>query len=140
MESPGRLPAHITTENILLEQFARNGKIVRLLNKFPDPPNKDVGEGLNTAFNAMRELKLKDPVIVENDNSVTVEIRHERLASPESVVMEYLKGHPEINNRTARALTAISSENKMKDVFYRLRDRGKLERIPDRHGAAAAWR
>ena len=22
----------------------------RLLNKFPDPPNKDVGEGLNTAF------------------------------------------------------------------------------------------
>ena len=140
VESPGKLPAHITPENILSEQFARNGKIVRLLNKFPDPPNKDVGEGLNTAFEAMRQLKLKNPVIRELETSVVVDIRHERLASPESVVMDYLKTHDEINNRTARALTGITSENKMKDVFYRLRDSGKIERVPDRHGAAAAWR
>ena len=39
VESPGRLPAHVTPENILQEQFARNGRLVRLLNKFPDPPN-----------------------------------------------------------------------------------------------------
>jgi len=140
VESPGRLPAHITPDNILNEQFARNGKVVRLLNKFPDPPNKDVGEGLNTAFEAMRQLKLKNPVIRELDTSVVVDIRHERLASPESIVMDYLRTHDEINNRTARALTGITSENKMKDVFYRLRDSHKIERIPDRHGAAAAWR
>jgi ATP-dependent DNA helicase RecG len=42
VESPGRLPAHITTKNILKERFARNGNIVRVINKFPDPPNKDV--------------------------------------------------------------------------------------------------
>jgi ATP-dependent DNA helicase RecG len=58
VESPGRLPAHITPENILDERFSRNGVIVRLINKFPDPPNKDVGEGLNTAFAAMKMLKL----------------------------------------------------------------------------------
>jgi ATP-dependent DNA helicase RecG len=53
VESPGRLPAHITPENILKERFARNPTLVRLINKFPNPPNKDVGEGLNTAFAAM---------------------------------------------------------------------------------------
>lgn len=46
IESPGRLPAHITPQNILSERFARNPMIVRLINKFPDPPNKDVGEGI----------------------------------------------------------------------------------------------
>lgn len=139
VESPGRLPAHVTPENILNEQYARNGKLVRLLNKFPDAPNKDVGEGLNTAFEAMRQLKLKNPIIRELDSSVVVDIRHERLASPEVIVMEYLNGHNTINNRTARELTGITSENKMKDVFYRLRDSGKIERVPGKQGAAAAW-
>jgi len=31
--SPGKLPGHITVENILQERYARNPKIVRLLNK-----------------------------------------------------------------------------------------------------------
>jgi ATP-dependent DNA helicase RecG len=140
VESPGRLPGHITTENILTEQFARNGTIVRLINKFPDPPNKDVGEGLVTAFRAMHRLRLKDPIIRENGASVTVEIRHERLASPEEAILAYLDQHPEINNAIARRITGISSENKVKDVFYRLRDAGKLERVPGRKGSASAWR
>jgi ATP-dependent DNA helicase RecG len=65
--SPGTLPGHITPDNILDERFARNGVIVRLINKFPNPPNKDVGEGLNTAFQAMRKMKLKDPVVECHD-------------------------------------------------------------------------
>jgi ATP-dependent DNA helicase RecG len=140
VESPGRLPGHVTPENILTEQFARNGTIVRLINKFPDPPNKDVGEGLVTAFHAMRALRLKDPVIRENGASVTVEIRHERLASPEEAILAYLEQNAEINNAVARQITGISSENKVKDVFYRLRDAGKLERVPERRGSASAWR
>jgi ATP-dependent DNA helicase RecG len=65
VKSPGRLPAHVTVKNILNERSARNGAVVRILNKFPDPPNKDVGEGLNTAFAAMYKLGLKEPVIEE---------------------------------------------------------------------------
>jgi ATP-dependent DNA helicase RecG len=140
VESPGRLPGHITAENILDEQFARNGTIVRLINKFPDPPNKDVGEGLVTAFRAMRALRLKEPIIREGGSSVVVEIRHERLAGPEAAILAYLEQHAEINNATARQITGISSENKVKDVFYRLRDAGKLERVPGRKGSASAWR
>ena len=83
------LPGHVTTKNILSEQFARNGSIVRLINKFPNPPNKDVGEGLNTAFNEVKQLRLKQPEIIEKENSVMVVIKHEPLASPEEMVMEY---------------------------------------------------
>lgn len=140
VESPGRLPAHITVENILDERFARNGNIVRVINKFPDPPNKDVGEGLNTAFEAMRRLRLKDPKIEERTNSVVVLIRHERLASAEDLVLDYLRTNDSITNSIGRDLAGIPSENAMKNVFYRLRDRDLLEQDPDLRGNKAAWR
>ena len=140
VESPGRLPGHVTTRNILRTQFSRNGMMVRLIHKFPNPPNKDVGEGLNTAFNAMKKSRLKPPVIREVESSVIVEIRHDKLASPEESVMDYLANHKEINNRTARELTGITSENTMKEVFLRLGKRALIERIPDRKGASSAWR
>ena len=139
VESPGVLPGHVTTRNILNEQFARNGALVRLINKFPDPPNKDVGEGLNTAFRAMHHLRLKPPIIEETENSVLVRIRHDPLASPEESVMDYLSNHAAITNRIARELTGITSENSMKEVFYRLADAGLIERVPGKMGAAAAW-
>lgn len=139
VESPGLLPGHVTTRNILDEQFARNGALVRLINKFPEPPNKDVGEGLNTAFKAMQRLRLKPPVIEETENSVLVRIKHDPLASPEESVMDYLENHPTIKNRTARELTGITSENSMKEVFYRLAKTGLIERVPGKRGASAAW-
>jgi ATP-dependent DNA helicase RecG len=139
VESPGKLPGHITEENILREQFARNGSIIRLINKFPNPPNKDVGEGLNTAFDAMTRLKLKAPVIKGGEDSVTVYIRHEPLASPEDAVLQYLETNYTITNRRARELTGITSENSMKNVFYRLRDKGLIERVPEKRGVSSAW-
>ena len=139
VESPGRLPGHVTTRNILKTQFSRNGILVRLVHKFPNPPNKDVGEGLNTAFDEMKRSRLKPPVIRETDSSVIVEIRHDRLASPEESVMDYLANHSEITNRVARDLTGIVSENTMKLVFLRLAKSNLIERVPDRNGPAAAW-
>ncbi|MFZ2410154.1 MAG: ATP-binding protein [Candidatus Methanoperedens sp.] len=140
IESPGRLPGHITLANILTEQFARNPKVVRLVNKFPNPPNKDVGEGLNTAFEAMRRLRLKEPEIIENSNSVLVVIKHESLASPEETIIEYLEDHDEIANKIARELTGVKSEGTMSKVFLRLSKMGLIEPVPDRKGAFSAWR
>ena len=139
VESPGVLPGHITVRNILDEQFARNGALVRLINRFPDPPNKDVGEGLNTAFDAMKRLRLKPPMVEETQSSVIVRIKHERLATPEQSVMDYLENHSEITNRIARELTGIRSENSMKEVFYRLRDRGLIVQVPHRSQTRRAW-
>ena len=140
VESPGTLPGHITERNILSEQFARNPRIVRLINKFPNPPNKDVGEGLNTAFEAMKKLQLKEPLIREQAHSVLVVIRHEPLASPEEAIMGYLASHEEISNSKVRELTGLTSENRVKEVFYRLRDQGLIERTPGKHGSASTWR
>lgn len=140
IESPGRLPGHVTTENILDTQSARNPALVRLINKFPNPPNKDVGEGLNTAFQAMEALRLKPPIIVEKDAAIVVVIRHEPLGSPEELVMKYLENHSEITNSIARDITGIKSENTMKNVFLRLKARTMLEPIPERKGSLSAWR
>lgn len=140
VQSPGRLPGHVTTQNILDEQAARNPRLVRLINKFPNAPNKDVGEGLNTAFDAMKALRLKEPEIVETDTGVIVHIRHSPLASPEEAVMSYLDHHDEIANSIARELTGIKSENAVKAVFLRLHERQLLERVPGKLGNRAAWR
>jgi len=129
IESPGKLPGHVTVANILDTQSARNPKIVRLINKFPDAPNKDVGEGLNTAFDAMKKLRLKEPQINERENSVLVVIKHEKLASPEEIVIAYLMENQTIKNGIGRVITGIKSENTMKGVFYRLRDRGFIKLV-----------
>lgn len=140
VESPGRLPGHVTLRNFLQAQSARNPKIVRIIHKFPNPPNKDVGEGLNTAFEAMKKLRLKEPELEETENSVIVHIAHAPLASPEDTVMAYLESHDEIANRIGRDLTGIRSENTMKEVFYRLAKRQLIERVPGKLGNASAWR
>jgi ATP-dependent DNA helicase RecG len=120
VQSPGRLPGYITPKNILHERLSRNGSIVRLINKFPDPPNKDVGEGLNTAFASMRALNLRDPLIEERGETVVVTIKHELLASPEDQVMQYLSPGRTLTNSEGRDLTGIGSESRMKKVFERL--------------------
>ncbi|MCW2286758.1 putative HTH transcriptional regulator [Rhodoblastus acidophilus] len=130
VQSPGRLPAHVTVSNILNERFARNGAIVRMLNKFPDPPNKDVGEGLNTAFNAMQQIGLKVPVVKERENSVLVTIRHESLASPEEAIMDYLEKNATIKNKTAREITHIRQDYQVKRIFGRMIAAGMIEQVP----------
>lgn len=140
VQSPGRLPAHITVENILDERFARNGAVVRILNKFPEAPNKDVGEGLNTAFDAMHKLGLKEPVIAERDNSVLVIIKHEQLASPEEAIMDYLEKHPTIKNAQARLIAHVRADYQMKSIFGRMVDAGMIEQVPGTRTGGTAYR
>jgi len=140
VQSPGRLPAHVTVKNILKERFARNGSIVRILNKFPDPPNQDVGEGLNTAFEKMNQLGLRDPTITERDADVLVSIRHEALASPEETILKYLETHATIRNKEARAITHIGQDHKIKAIFGAMEENGMLERVPGTRTASTAYR
>ena len=140
IQSPGRLPAHITPENILNERFARNGAIVRLLNKFPDPPNRDVGEGLNTAFEKMHQLGLKEPAIEERDSDVLVTVRHEPLASPEQTIMKYLEANPTIRNQEAREITYIRDSDKMKKILSKMARAGEIEAVPGKRFRATVYR
>ena len=36
-------------------------RVVGMLTRYKNPPNKDIGEGLNTAFQKMKEWKLRAP-------------------------------------------------------------------------------
>lgn len=137
--SPGTLPAFVTVENILDVRFSRNPKIVRTLRRYPDPPNQDLGEGLNTAYQKMQDRRLKPPVIEIQANSVKVTISHTPLASPEETVIEYFKNNDRITNSHARELTGIRSENQMKEVLYRLRDQGLIYLDPNLKGNKSAW-
>ncbi|QPJ63761.1 MAG: ATP-dependent DNA helicase RecG [Candidatus Nitronauta litoralis] len=137
--SPGTLPGHVTVENILSERFARNPGLVRLINKFPDPPNKDVGEGLNTAFESMRNLKLKPPIIKQAGGYVKVTLKHETLATPEESILQYLMSNKEIANRHAREICFIESENRMKRILQDLVKNGLLEPVPGRTRYTAAY-
>jgi len=140
VESPGGLAGDLTPERVLTDRFSRNGSLVRWINKFPDPPNKDVGEGLRAAFDAMKDLKLQPPVIEDKRTSVLVSIRHQRLASPEEMILEYLQNHDEISNSVVRKLTGIGSENTVKRTFQRMIKAGELESIPGRSLQQAAYR
>ncbi len=140
VESPGRLPGHITPQNILDERFARNGTLVRIVNKFPNPPNKDVGEGLNTAFRAMQQLRLRQPEILQGENSVLVTIRHEQLASPEQRIMSYLDSHESISNGVAREICVIREDWRIRTLFGRLVDAGMIEKVPGSSTSNTAYR
>jgi ATP-dependent DNA helicase RecG len=137
--SPGRLPGYVTVENILDSRYSRNPKIVRTLSRYKEPPNKDMGEGLNTAFQKMKEWKLKSPVISEEGNYVKVVLPHSPLASPEEAILEFLEKHETIRNSQAREITGIRSENEVKRVFLRLAKDDRIERVPRLRGSASLW-
>ncbi len=139
VESPGRLPAHVTVDNILDERFARNGNVVLLLNKYQNPPNKDVGEGLNTAFAAMTKIGLKEPKIENKENSVLVTIRHESLASPEELILSYLEEHGSIKNKKAREICHIPGDYVVKEIFKRLVERQLIQKLPGTRTASTAY-
>lgn len=121
IQSPGRLPGYVTLKNIIDERYSRNPNIVRMLHKLPNPPNHDIGEGLNTAYNAMRKAGLVEPEIKELENAVLVTVEHRRIASLEDAIVEYLKDNDTVTNKIVRQLTGEDSENKVKKALQKLR-------------------
>jgi ATP-dependent DNA helicase RecG len=138
--SPGRLPGFVNKENILDVRYARNPRIVGMLSRYKEPPNKDIGEGLNTAFQKMKEWRLQSPEITDEGNYVRVLIPHTPLATPQEAIMEFLAKHGSVTNRQARDLTGIKSENAVKREFNKLKDAGLIEMIPELKGNKATWR
>ena len=138
--SPGRLPGFVTKENILDVHYARNPKVVGMLSRYKSAPNKDIGEGLDTAFKKMKEWRLRSPEIIDEGNYVRVIIPHAPLATAQEAIMEFVSKQGTITNRQARDITGIRSENAVKSEFYKLKDAGLIEMIPELKGNKATWR
>lgn len=112
---------------------------MRTLARYPNAPNKDLGEGLNTAFQKMKEWGFKQPQIELDGNYVKVTLPHAKLAAPTVAIMDFLSNNDQITNRQARDITGIKSENLVKIEFYKLRDEGFIERVPGLAGPKSAW-
>lgn len=134
VKSPGLLPGHMSLADLGRDRFARNPTLVQLLNRYPNPLNKDMGDGIQTVRRSMASKGLQPPQFALEGNYFTARLGHTPLARPQEIVLEYLESHVEITNAIARELTGINSENAMKEVFYSLRNTGDLERVPDRAG------
>jgi ATP-dependent DNA helicase RecG len=85
-------------------------------------------------------MKLKPPVIEQSGGYVKVVLRHEPLATPEEIIVEYLQENDQITNRIARELCFIGSENKMKGILQRLVRKGLIELVPGTTRYSAAYR
>ena len=94
VKSPGKLPGFITIHNIYDERYSRNPNIVRMLHKLPNPPNHDIGEGLNTVKNELQQVGLVPPIIEETENAVIVTIKHTRIATLEQIIRDLFREDP----------------------------------------------
>lgn len=138
-KSPGRLPGFVKPDNILDNRFSRNTKLVRLLSKYQEAPNKELGEGMNTAFQKMKDAGLKPPEVIEDGNYVKVIFRHAPALESEAVVMDFLKKFPEISNRQALDLVGFDSSEKVTALFSKMREKGFIRRVDSTSGAASRW-
>jgi ATP-dependent DNA helicase RecG len=88
----------------------------------------------------MYQLGPKEPVILEQANSVWVTIRRETLASPQTTIMEYLEAHPTIKNRQAREITHITEDYQIKNIFRDMVEAGMIEQVPGTRTSSTAYR
>ncbi len=126
IKSPGRLPGFVKVENILDNRFSRNSKLVRLLSRYPSSPNRDLGEGVNTAFQKMHSIGKNPPEILEDGHFVKVAIRHCLAGDPEAIILNFVKKFGEINNKQVRDITGIRNSSRVTAIFSKLRDNGLL--------------
>jgi ATP-dependent DNA helicase RecG len=89
----------------------------------------------------MKERRLVAPIIIEDRTLkiVKVILKHAPLAEPDLLILDYLMTNNEICNKIARQITGIGSENKVKRIFNKLIDIGKIERVPGKNGNKAAY-
>ncbi|MGV5305936.1 ATP-binding protein [Pseudomonas aeruginosa] len=139
VKSPGRLPGLVTVENILDNRASRNPKLVRLLSKYSSMPNRDLGEGMNTAFQRMRDFGLIDPVVKQADNYVTVTLHYRSNKDAESLVLDFIDAHDSINNAQLRDLTGVLSPEQATSVFAAMRDKGLIRKLDDSTGTKVKW-
>ncbi|EUB75544.1 putative transcriptional regulator [Pseudomonas sp. GM41(2012)] len=139
IKSPGRLPGLVTVNNILDNRASRNPKLVRLLSKYRSTPNKDLGEGMNTAFQRMRDFGFVEPVVQQVDNYVIVTLYHRPNKPAENLVLTFIENHGSINNAQLRDLAGVLSPEQATAIFGGMKDRNLIRRLDESTGAKVKW-
>lgn len=140
IESPGTYPGIVTPDNIRTERFARNPVIQRVLNRFQEAPNLDIGEGVDRMFTIMKEQNLYEPLYApatERPNSVLLTLFNMQKVEYWDAVSKFLDENFQITNAEARSVTGIADTTKMSRLLSQWVKRGLLvEQGVSRRGRA----
>ncbi len=144
--SPGRLPGHVTLDNLLQERFSRNEAIVQALSDLGFVER--LGYGIDRMVAAMAEAGLPPPVFEETvagfkvtlqsrgDDLVSAELTsrwgNRRLNPRQERALAYLAEHGAITNREFRDLAPDVSDETIRRELADLVDQGLIVKVGDR--------
>ncbi len=132
VESPGAYPGHITPNNIRNERFARNPILQRVLNRFGNAPNLDIGEGVDRIYKVMSDNNLYEPrysLVTEKPNSVLLTLFNMQKIEYWDTVSNYLDNNFSINNQEAREITNIQDPSKVSRLLKKWTEDGLIEKV-----------
>jgi ATP-dependent DNA helicase RecG len=114
--SPGRLPGHVTLENLKDERYSRNEAIVAVLSDLGYIER--LGYGIDRMIATMQETGLPAPIFEETAAGfrVTLYSQSEDLVSPEPEAEAWAHGF--LNERQERALAHIRQYGKITNSDY----------------------
>lgn len=131
IESPGWFAGFVTPDTLLDERFARNPIIERTLKKMPNPPNLDIGEGVNRMFREMRKKNLYSPLYLSRDytpHSVCVILFNEEKVSYWDIVDKFLIENRTITNRQFCEISGLDTL-KASELLKKWRKQQLLEKV-----------
>jgi len=118
-------------ETILTERFARNPIIERTLSRMPNPPNLDIGEGVNRMFNEMEKKNLYAPLYAPRKftpHSVCVILLNEEKVRYWDIVEKYLAKHKQITNKELCSIVELDTL-KASDLLKKWTKQRLLEKV-----------
>lgn len=147
--SPGRLPGHVTVDNIVEERFSRNEVIAQVLADLGFIER--LGYGVDRMIRLMREWGLPAPRFAETTNGFKVTLRgpgeklvgeeidrskwqHLDLNERQQAALEFLVKNPRIANRDYRELFPDVSEETIRRDLADLVEQGILLKMGDKKG------
>ncbi len=143
VRSPGRLPGHVTLQNLLRERYSRNEAIVQVLADMGFIER--LGYGIDRMVRAMREAGQPEPVFEESEASfsVTLYAKGEPITdalplSPQQQriqkMLAFLQQHGRITNRDYQELCPGVNPETLRRDFAEMVERGVILRVGDKRG------
>ncbi len=140
--SPGRLPGHITLDNILEEHYSRNPRLVRGLYYWGYI--EELGQGIDIIYEAMRREHHPPPEFREGERTFTVTLANlidqielqygDDLNERQMLALHYLQEHERITNREYHALCPDVSSETLRLDLRDLISKGILLQVGSKRG------
>lgn len=144
--SPGRLPGHVTLDNLVSERYSRNEVIVQVLSDIGYVER--LGYGIDRMISAMREAGLPEPLFDESVTGFRVSLQGRgnelvsiepmqrwgnlRLTPRQERALAYLVESGSITNRAFRELFPDLSDETIRRELADLVDQGLIMKVGDR--------